>query len=442
MVIFCFWACTTSPAPVVLSNHDPVQYGTPFQHVPSTTDIVMYEINPGAMSQSGNFNGITSRLDSIKSLGINTIWLMPIFPVGVLKSFGSPYCVMNYTKVNPNYGTLDDFRNLVSEAHNRNIAVIIDWVGNHTSWDNPWMDNKSWYTRDVNGNIISPAGTNWKDVADLNYNNPDMRSAMIKAMKFWTLTANIDGFRCDAADYIPFDFWKQAIDTLENMKGRTFILLAEGSRADHFTAGFQMNYAWDFLSTLKNVFQFGNPASQIFTTNTAEYSTVPANKRKLRFTTNHDESNIATPMQLFNGKQGALAASVLTICLQGVPLLYCGQEAGVSNKLVYSSQSPINWNSNMDMEISYRDILGFYNSSIALRTGSLLTYGDADVITFTKTYLNENVLVIVNCRNKNVEYAVPTLLKNSSWTNALNNTTLSMGTVLSLQPYQFIIAKK
>src|ERR1035437_1970268 len=284
-------ACTTTPAPIILTNQDPVQYGTPFQHVPATEDIVMYEINPGAFSQQGNFTGITARLDTIKSLGINTIWIMPVFPIGVLKSIGSPYCVRNYTQINPNYGTLEDLRNLVSEAHNRNIAVIIDWVGNHTSWDNPWIDNKSWYTEDANGNIISPAGTNWTDVADLNYSNSDMRFAMIKAMKFWALSANIDGFRCDAADYVPFDFWQQAIDTLQNMKGRNFILLAEGSRIDHFTAAFQLNYAWDFLTTLRNVFISGNPASQLFTTNTAEFLTVPSNKRKLRFTTNHDESN-------------------------------------------------------------------------------------------------------------------------------------------------------
>ncbi len=440
--ILILHACIGTSAPVSITGHEPVQYGTPFSHVPATEDIVMYEINPGAFSQTGNFTGITARLDSIKSLGINTIWVMPIFPIGVLKSIGSPYCVRNYTQINSNYGTLDDFRNLVTEAHTRNIAVIIDWVANHTSWDNPWMDNKSWYTQDAGGNIISPAGTNWTDVADLNYNNSDMRDAMIKAMKYWTLTANIDGFRCDAADYIPYDFWKQALDTLQHMKGRNFILLAEGSRSDHFTAGFQMNYAWDFLATLKNVFITGNPATQIFTTNTAEYVAVTANKRKLRFTTNHDESNTATPMQLFNGKQGAMAASVLTICLQGTPLLYCGQEVGVSNKLVYSSQGPVNWNSNLDMESTYRHILGFYNNSKALRIGTLLTFPDNDVITFTKNYLNENILVIVNCRNKAVTYSLPGLLANTYWTNALDNSSMTLGTTLFLQPYQFIIAKK
>jgi glycosidase len=387
-------------------------------------------------------NGITARLDSIKALGINTIWLMPIYPIGILKSIGSPYCVSDYTAVNPNYGSLTDLRNLVTQAHNRNMAVILDWVGNDTSWDNAWISNKSWYTQDANGNIISPVGTTWTDVADLNYNNMDMRAAMIKAMKFWVLTANIDGFRCDAADYIPFDFWQQAIDTLQNMQGRTLILLAEGDRSDHFTAGFQMDYAWNFLATLKNVFINNEAADSLFATNAAEYVNVPAGKRKLRFTTNHDESGIATPIQLFNGKDAAIAASVITICMQGVPLLYCGQEVGVSNPLTYSTQRPINWTQNPDMLSTYKQILEFYNTSDALRKGVLQEFDDPDVVVFTKQYLNQNVLVIVNTRNRSLSFTLPSALTNSTWMNVLNHATMTFGSMLSSSPYQYWILTK
>ncbi len=441
LVLFSY-SCKNATNPVLTVNQDPAQYGTPFQAVPNTADIVMYEVNIGAFSAAGNLNGITARLDSIKALGINTIWLMPIYPIGILKSFGSPYCVMNYTEVNPNYGTLQDLRNLVTQAHNRNIAVILDWVGNDTSWDNPWISNKSWYTQDANGNIISPAGTNWTDVADLNYNNMDMRAAMIKAMKFWVLTANIDGFRCDAADYIPFDFWQQAIDTLQNMQGRNLILLAEGDRSDHFAAGFQMDSACAFLATLKNVVINNEAADTLFATNTAEYANVPANKRKLRFTTNHDESNAATPIQLFNGKQGAIAASVITICMQGVPLLYCGQEVGVSNPLTYSTQRPINWTQNPDMLATYKQLLAFYNSSDALRKGDLTPYADADVVAFAKQYQNEHVLILVNTRNRTVTYNVPSALISSAWTNISNNTTMTLGNTLTLSPYQYYLLKQ
>jgi glycosidase len=442
LILLFSTACSSITTPAILKKPAILQYGIPFLHVPAPGDIVMYEINPGAFSAFGNFSGITAGLDSIKTLGINTIWIMPIFPIGILNSIGSPYCVRNYLEVNPDYGTLDDYRNLVSEAHKQNMAVIMDWVGNHTSWDNPWIHNKAWYTQDANGNIVSPVGTTWTDVADLNYNNSDMRLAMISAMKFWALTANIDGFRCDAADYIPYDFWKQAIDTLQNMKGRSFILLAEGARTNHFTAGFQLNYAWDFLATLKNVFIAGSPASELFTTNNSEYAPVPEGKWKLRFTTNHDESGNATPVQLFKGKEGALAASVITITLQGAPLIYCGQEVGVSNSLMYSSQRPIDWKMNQDMRNSYRQILTFYNVSNALRSGTLQMYNDSDIIAFTKTYLNEKVLVIVNCRNRLIYYHLPTSIAWSVWTNVQDNSAIGLSINLPLKPYQFYILKK
>jgi 1,4-alpha-glucan branching enzyme len=238
---------------------------------------------------------------------------------------------------------------LVEKAHEKNIAVILDWVANHTSWDNAWIANTSWYTQDGSGNIISPPGTTWNDVADLNYDNSDMRLAMIDAMKFWIETANVDGFRCDAADFVPFDFWEQAIDSLQLLPGRDLILLAEGIRTDHFTAGFQMNYSWDFYGALTDVFTKGFSVTTLYTTNTTEYSLLPTGTRKLRFTTNHDESNKATPVEVFNGKNGALCASVLAIYLQGSPLIYCGQEVGVDNTSTYMGSNYINWNGNPEM---------------------------------------------------------------------------------------------
>ncbi len=221
-------------------DNNPLPYtdpDAPFAGVPATSDIAMYEINLRAFSAGGTFQGILPRLDSIKKLGINVIWLMPIYPIGqkkMIPPMGSPYSVKNYLEVNPELGTLDDLKNLVRESHKRGMAVILDWVANHTAWDNPWIENKSWYTQDGNGIIISPPGTNWLDVADLNYENDEMRTAMISAMKYWILNANVDGFRCDAADFVPFDFWKQAIDSLNKLPGRKLILLAEGARSDHF----------------------------------------------------------------------------------------------------------------------------------------------------------------------------------------------------------------
>ena len=176
----------------------------------------MYEVNMQTYTPA-NFQGVMARLDSIKALGVNVIWLMPTYPVGVLKSINSPYCVQNYNAVNPNFGTLTDLRNLVAAAHTLGMAVIMDWVANDTSWDNVWITNKSWYLQDANGNIISPPNTNYNDVAALNFNSTPMRTAMIRAMKYWIFTANVDGYRCDFADNVPNDFWAQALDTLSTI---------------------------------------------------------------------------------------------------------------------------------------------------------------------------------------------------------------------------------
>ncbi len=409
----------------------------------ATEDIVMYEINPKAFSATKNFQGITNRLDNIKALGVNTIWIMPIYTVGVLNSFGSFYCVKDYKGINPSYGTLQDLKTLVSTAHQKGIAVIFDWVANHTSWDNAWITtNRNWYTQDGSGQIISPAGTNWNDVADLNFNNASMRLAMIEAMKYWVTEANIDGYRCDAADFVPVDFWVQANTALNAIPNKHLILLAEGSRADHLSAGFQMNFAWDYLGAEKNVFG-GSQASvaNLFTTNTNEYSVVPTGKQKLRFTTNHDESNQATPITIYGGKNGALAASVIAVYLQGVPLLYCGQEVGVSSTSTYNGSNTIDWNANGDMLLAYQNLLSFYNSSNAARKGTLTTYANPNIAVFKKSNTLENVLVIVNARSSAQSLAVPTELQ-GNWTNALTNATVSLSGNLALTSYQYLILKK
>jgi len=220
---------STTPEPTNPIGY--VQYGTPFANMPATDDVVMYEVNLRAFSANGNLQGVTSRLDEIKALGVNVIWLMPIHPVGILNGINSPYCVKDYKGVGTEYGTLEDVRTLTTEAHNRGMAVILDWVANHTSWDNPWIQNTDWYTKNNAGNIVHPPGTNWTDVADLNFDNSDMRLAMIDAMQYWILEANIDGFRCDYADGVPFSFWNQAINKLK-LNPRTVSLLIFGKKVN------------------------------------------------------------------------------------------------------------------------------------------------------------------------------------------------------------------
>jgi glycosidase len=398
-------------------------------------------VNLRAFSQSGDIRGIIERLDSIKTLNVNVIWLMPIYPIGEINSINSPYCVKNYLEVNPEFGSLKDLRTLTDKAHAKNMAVILDWVANHTAWDNPWIDSTSWYTQE-NGEIISPPGTNWSDVADLNYDSQEMRLAMIDALRYWVLEANIDGYRCDAADFVPFDFWQQAIDSLSSIPNRELILLAEGARDDHFIAGFQMNYGWDFYYKLKSVFS-GESATSLYLTSMYEYQDLPDGKHKLRFTTNHDESAWnATPIELFNGIDGALAASVITTYMGGVPLIYGSQEVGTAEKIPFFSNSPIDWSQNPEMFHSYKDIMAFYAQSDALTNGNITDFSTSAVVCFTRKSVSEEILVIANVRNRTIDFLLPNALQNSSWIDAFTNLPDSLSESIQSDSYAYRVLKK
>ena len=421
---------------------DPVQYGTRYANIPATKDIVMYEVNMQTYTPA-NFQGVTARLDSIKALGVNVIWLMPTYPIGVLKAVGSPYAVKDYTGVNANFGTLDDLRNLVTQAHNRNMAVIMDWVADHTSWDNAWIANKAWYKQDASGNIIIPPNTNYSDVAALNYNNNDMRTAMIRAMKYWILTANVDGYRCDYADAIPSDFWTQALDTLNNIKTHKLILLAEGTAGSEINDGFQIGYAFDFYSTLKGVFAGTQNPNAVFTTNSNEIASLLSPGMKLRYSTNHDDaSSDGSPIKVYNGKQGSLAAFVLAAYMSGVPLIYDSQEAGYPNSISFFTDVPVDYNANPDMVAAYKKILSFRAAHEAIKTGTLTAYNDANVIAFEKTSGTDDVLILVNARNTTINYTVPAGLQSTSWKDGMSNNSVSLTTQLTLSPYQYIVLTK
>ncbi|MDP2161218.1 MAG: alpha-amylase family glycosyl hydrolase [Flavobacterium sp.] len=436
--ISCSKDDSTTPEPNPIGY---VQYGTPFANMPATDDIVMYEVNIRAFSANGNLQGVTSRLDEIKALGVNVIWLMPIHPVGILNGINSPYCVKDYKGVGSEYGTLEDVRTLTTEAHNRGMAVILDWVANHTSWDNPWIQNTDWYTKNNAGNIVHPPGTNWTDVADLNFDNSEMRLAMIDAMQYWVLEANIDGFRCDYADGVPFSFWNQAINKLKLTPNRNLLFLAEGNRSDHFFAGFNLNFGWNYYSKLKNVWS-GESANNLHDTHLSDYTNVTANKHILRFTTNHDESAWdATPMTIFNGKKGALAASVVSTFMGGVPLIYSGQEVGRQNTLPFFSNSAIDWNANPDMLLDYKSMMAVYTNSNAARKGVLTDFSSNDVICFRKTVTNETLLVLVNTRNTTVTYTLPSAFQNTNWTATLTNNTMNLSNTVTLEPYKYLILK-
>lgn len=418
------------------------QYGTPFESIPETPDIIMYEINLRAFSSTGDLQGIINQLDHIEDLGVNVIWLMPIHPIGQVNSVNSPYSVKDYKAVSSEYGTLADLRKLTDEAHARGIAVIMDWVANHTAWDNEWIKNRSWYSRDGNGNIIHPPGTNWLDVADLNYGNNEMREAMLDAMKYWIFEANVDGFRCDYADGVPFDFWQNAWQMIDSIPNRAFILFAEGTRNDHYTAGFDLNFGWQFYGAIKDVFK-GQAVNSIFTAHHQEYENIPFGKHWIRFTTNHDESAWdATPVNLFNGIDGALAASALTLFIGGAPLIYGSQEVGTADNIPFFSNSTIKWNDNPEMLTAYKKMLQFYAGSQAAKKGQNTVYEHNDIACFKKSLGSEEIVILTNLRNAPVNYAIPSALENTTWTDVITQNDIVLNGQIALTPYQFYILEE
>jgi glycosidase len=444
-VLLAFATCRKTEETPVIPDPQPKpyeQYGKPFRDIPKIQDVILYEVNLRAFSPAGNLQGVISRLENIKALGVNVVWLMPIYPAGKVNSVNSPYCIRDYKAVGAEYGSLADLRQLTDKAHSLGMAVMMDWVANHTSWDHPWIANKNWYTQDGNGNIIHPAGTNWQDVADLNYGSQEMRAAMTDAMQYWIYQANIDGYRCDYADGVPYDFWTKTLKTLRADTSRRLIFFAEGTRNDHFGAGFDLLFGWNFYGALKEVFK-GQPASRLMTAHSSEYSATPAGKHWVRFTTNHDESAWdATPVVLFNGIDGALAASVITLFYGGVPLLYGSQEVGTVNNVPFFSNSAINWGGNPAMLSAYQTLFKFYAGSATAKVEENAVYPHSDVVCFKKNLAGEEILIIVNVRNAAVNYPLPEALKNTVWTDIMTEQTFSLQGSLAMQPYRFLVLRK
>lgn len=433
-----------NPKPVI-TEEQPQQYDVPFASVPSTSDIVMYEVNLWAFSQQANFAGVRERLDELEALGVNVIWLMPIYEIGQEKGIGSPYAIKNYKKINSSFGTLEDLRALVKDAHARNMAVILDWVANHTSWDNPWIENRSWYTRDASGNIISPEGMGWNDVADLNFSSSAMRKEMINAMKYWVLEANVDGFRCDYADGVPVDFWKQAIDSLSDIPGRDLVMFAEGAKKELLGAGFDLIFGWNFYGKLKDVYTSDASVSTVVSANAADYTNVPSGKHILRWISNHDQNAWEdTPVNIFEGQQGALAAFVVTAYMGGVPLIYNGQEVGFNTKLPFfqNSGTKIDWSGNPDVLDQYKKLIAFRKRSPAVKEGSIETFATADVMAFKRVSDGDEVLVLVNLRDTAKEFALPASLVNTEWTDALSGDNVTLSDKVALPPFAYRILRK
>lgn len=365
-------------------------------------DAVIYEIFPRNYSNKGDFNSITKDLDRLRDLGVTVLWLMPIHPIGKEKAkgtIGSPYAVKDFYAINPDYGTSADLKRLISEAHRRNLKVIIDIVANHTAWDSVMMKNKGFHTTNEKGEIIPPV-PDWADVADLNYNNPELRKYMLEMLKFWIREYDLDGFRCDVAGFVPTDFWETARAEVDKIKPNA-IWLAEWESPDLLVKAFDLDYSWNMHSTLMGVLQGRDAATKIRQTWESDKAKMPKNALRMRFSDNHDERRAIARF----GEKGALAGQALAFTLDGVPMFYNGMEAGDSTESgapALFEKMPVFWQfaeRRPEFPKFYKGMIDLRKNNVALRRGELIWLKNSEenrVVTFLRKSGAQEILVAIN----------------------------------------------
>ncbi|WP_223706901.1 Ig-like domain-containing protein [Flavobacterium potami] len=440
--LFCFLLLFASS----VYAQDPAQYGTPFAGVPDTRDINMYQVHIRPFSANGNLAGVTARLDNIKALGTNVIYLMPIFPHGTdSRSSASPYCIKDFKAVGSEYGSLADLRTLVDGAHSRGMAVILDIAINGTSWDHGWtVSHPEYYKR--TGTTIQQLG-NFGDIAALDLNNSATRAAIKDAMRYWIFAANIDGYRCDYANNPPLDFWSEVNSNLRSITSHNLIMLAEGDRQENFQVGFDMNYGdrW-FHSGLYDIANGGPVSQRLQDQTTYEYAKATGNQQIVRYTGNHDtytnDDGVRRPFVAFKNHNGIVANFLVSAYMRGVPFLMSGQEIDYEPKTDWPWQNfKFNWSQNPTSAADFAKILNFRTSSAAIRRGDLTVYANDDISIFTKTLGSEKVIVMSNLRNAAKSYVIPAALA-GTYVNPYNNNasvTLTAGSTRNFAAFEYLV---
>ncbi|TDO01311.1 alpha-amylase family glycosyl hydrolase [Sunxiuqinia elliptica] len=392
------------------SNQEQVITGQQLPNPDWVKDAVLYEVNIRQYTPEGTFEAFAEHLPRLKDLGVDILWIMPIHPISEKNrkgTLGSYYAVKDYKGINPEFGTMADFKNLVSEAHDLGFKVIIDWVANHTGWDNQWIfDHPEWYTKDSTGAIIAP-NPDWSDIADLNFDVQPMRRAMIDAMDFWLEEANIDGFRCDVAWGVPQDFWEEARASFDSIK--PIYMLAEDE--DHpglLKYAFESNYTWKLHHTMNAVAKGEQTAQDLrnYFVEMDEEKYTPGSF-PMQFITNHDENSWAgTVNQRMGDAADAFAAFSFTV--PGIPLIYSGQEAGLDKQLAFFEKDEIDW-SKLDKEEFYRRLIELKKTNEALWNGLdggdmklLNTNHNDQVFAFTREKNSNKLLIIMNLSDRPV----------------------------------------
>lgn len=388
-------------AAAALSSCAPKQDAPAGPHPDWAYNAVIYEMNIRQYTPEGTFDAAARQLPRLKKLGVDVLWLMPVYPIGVKErkgTLGSYYAIRDYCDVNPEFGDMDDFDRFLSQAHESGFKVILDWVANHTSPDAVWESGKpaDWYVRDSLGNTVTQY--DWTDIAELNYDNKDMRAAMADAMRFW-LDKGVDGFRCDMACEVPVDFWRETLPQLRKDYPGVYFL-AEGETPELHEDAFDASYAWKLHHLLNDIAQGRKGVPDLEEYIAEDSAAYPAEAFRLMFTSNHDENSWAgTEFERMG--DAARAMAVLTFTLPGgQPLIYTGQEMGWNHRFEFFEKDPVPaWEENSYTDF-YKELINIRHRNPALSAGE--KGGKFDIVStagntlvFTRTLPDNKVTVSV-----------------------------------------------
>ncbi len=391
-------ACPKAPA----DPYQPVPY-IKIHHPDWCKDATIYELNTRQFTPQGTLKAAEAQLPRIKALNVDIVWLMPIQPIGVKNRkgvLGSPYSIRDYMAVNPELGTLDDLKHFVATAHKLGMHVILDWVGNHTAWDNPLTkEHPDWYQHDWKGDFRPTPWFDWSDIINLDYSKPGLRKYMLGAMKYWVQVAGVDGYRCDAAGFVPLDFWNEARRELDQIK--PVFMLGEWESRDLYARAFDATYAWTWYNAMHDIAMGHADLGALYNYLAWVAGFYPPDAIQMTFVSNHDKNSWdGTQFEQFGA---ALPATItLSVVGEGMPLLYNGQEAGNTKRLKFFERDPIVWKPSPIGDL-YRKLFALKHANTALWNGHwgapMIDVPNTDhshVLSFVRQNAKEKVFAVFN----------------------------------------------
>ncbi|MGD8747245.1 MAG: alpha-amylase family glycosyl hydrolase [Balneolaceae bacterium] len=417
------------------------------KHPEWTRNANIYEVNIRQYTSEGTFKALQQQLPRLKSMGVKILWLMPINPIGEKNRkgpLGSYYSVKDYRGINPHFGTMKEFKALVKAAHGQDMKIIIDWVANHTAWDHVWTkEHPDWYKKDEDGNFKPPVA-DWSDVIWLDYDNQEMRNAMIDAMKFWVTETNIDGFRCDVAHMVPTDFWDHARKELEKIK--PVFMLAESEIPEQQKNAFDMTYAWQFHHLMTDIQKGKKSLSDIDHYMAEEDTEFAPNDYRMYFTTNHDENSWQGSDRDMFGKNFKNFA-VLAATIDGMPLIYSGQESGLDYQLAFFKKDTIKWDDYRYQDF-YSKLLHLKEENPALWNGKaggdfqrVRTSPSKNIYAFRRIKGDREVFVLLNFGNIDQNIALSEL--SGDYKNVFSGETMTVGNQpVPIGAHDFLVLQK